>query len=82
MLQTREVADGVTMLSFYPRAAINAYYCDGILFDAGIRGGRRALFHWLKNRPLTHHALTHAHPDHQGCSAPVRERFAVPVLIG
>ena len=36
----------------------------------------------LEGRPLAAHALTHAHPDHQGASHAVCERFGVPFWVG
>lgn len=34
------------------------------------------------DKTLNSHVLTHAHPDHQGCSHTICERFEVPLFCG
>jgi glyoxylase-like metal-dependent hydrolase (beta-lactamase superfamily II) len=41
-----------------------------------VRWSRRRLARQLAGRPVTAHALTHAHFDHAGCSAWLRPRLA------
>ena len=86
---TTTVADGVTMLSEFPRHAVNAYLLDhqdedgAVLVDSGTRlWGRRLcrrVARLTEDDGLAAHVLTHAHPDHQGSSARVCERFDVPL---
>lgn len=88
------VADGVTMLCEYPRHAVNAYLVehpdgDGVtLVDAGTRLWGRRLLRRVERATddadagLARHVLTHAHPDHQGTTARVCDRFDVPLWCG
>jgi len=61
---------------------LNVYIAGKTLIDSGGRLARRRLLSFLEGRDLSTHALTHAHPDHQGCSHAVCERFGVPLLCG
>ena len=61
---------------------LNVYLVGGVLIDSGGRLARRRLLRFLEGQDLTSHALTHAHPDHQGCSAFVCKRFGIPLLCG
>jgi glyoxylase-like metal-dependent hydrolase (beta-lactamase superfamily II) len=78
----KRLADGVEQLAGFPPNAVNIYLVDGILFDAGTRFDRRRIFRELKGRELKAHALTHAHPDHQGSSRAVVDAFGVPLWCG
>lgn len=61
---------------------LNAYLVGNVLIDSGDRLAGRRLLPFLAGRKLASHALTHAHPDHQGCSHAVCERFGIPLLCG
>lgn len=77
-----QLADDVHLIPLFPRYAVNAYLVGTVLIDAGVRSSRKKILKALQGRELTAHALTHAHPDHQGASAAVcRERF-VPFWCG
>lgn len=78
----KRLADDVEQLAGFPPNAVNIYLVDGILFDAGTRFDRRRVFRELKGRELKAHALTHAHPDHQGASRAVVDAFRVPLWCG
>jgi glyoxylase-like metal-dependent hydrolase (beta-lactamase superfamily II) len=78
----KELADGVFRLKGFPPDAINAYLADGVLIDAATRWGTRRVLRQLRGRPLTAHALTHAHADHQGASSAVCTEFGVPFWVG
>jgi glyoxylase-like metal-dependent hydrolase (beta-lactamase superfamily II) len=78
----KQLADDLHQLSGFPPNAINVYYAGGILFDAATRQGVRRVLRQLRGRPLTAHALTHAHPDHQGASHAVCSELGVPFWVG
>ncbi len=77
-----EVAPGVRRLSLMPLDLINVYLIGDVLVDAGTPGAGRKLVRTLEDRPPSAHALTHAHPDHQGSSHAVCEYFRLPLLCG
>jgi hydroxyacylglutathione hydrolase len=77
-----ELASGVHMLRGFPPNAINVYLVGDVLIDAATRQARRRIFRQLSGRKLVAHALTHVHPDHQGSSNAVCERYGVPLWCG
>jgi hydroxyacylglutathione hydrolase len=78
----RELADGLWMLDGWPRNGINVYIARDVLIDAATRQAERRIFRQIAGRTLSAHALTHAHPDHQGCSHIVCERLGIPLWCG
>lgn len=78
----KQLADGVWQLSLFPPNAINVFLLDDVLIDASTRYASRKIIKELEGHPLSAHALTHAHPDHQGASHAVCERFGVPFWVG
>ncbi len=73
------IAPNVTWLPLVPPYGINAYLVEDVLIDAGTRH-HHGLLRWvLRGRRLSAHALTHAHPDHQGATREVCESFGVPL---
>jgi hydroxyacylglutathione hydrolase len=78
----RELADGLWMLNGRPRNAINVYVAGDVLIDAATRQAERRIFRQIDRLRLSAHALTHAHPDHQGCSHVVCERLGIPLWCG
>jgi hydroxyacylglutathione hydrolase len=78
----RQLADGVFQLRGFPPNAINVYLLGDVLIDAATRQGERRIVRQLRGRTLHAHALTHAHPDHQGSSHAICERFAIPLWCG
>jgi len=81
-MQFRQIADDVWHASVYPFNSVNVYLADGILFDAGVRGTTAKLLQALQPHSVGLHALTHVHPDHQGASRTVCERFGVELWCG
>ena len=77
----RQVAEGVWQVPLALRSAVNAYVLGDVLVDAGTEGQGRGLPALLRaeGRPVTAHALTHAHPDHVGGSAGVCRELGVPL---
>jgi glyoxylase-like metal-dependent hydrolase (beta-lactamase superfamily II) len=78
----RELAPGVFKLSGFPPSAINVYVLGDVLVDAATRLAGRRVLRQIEGRPITAHALTHSHPDHQGVSHKVCERFGIPFWVG
>jgi glyoxylase-like metal-dependent hydrolase (beta-lactamase superfamily II) len=78
----REVADGVFQLRGFPPDAINVYLVGDVLVDAGSRWARRRILRQLRGRRVVAHALTHAHPDHQGASHAVCTALGIPLWCG
>ncbi len=78
----RELAPGVHMLDGRPRNAINVYLVDDVLIDAATRQAERRIMRQIAGRTVNAHALTHAHPDHQGSSHAICERLGIPLWCG
>ncbi|MEH0153462.1 MBL fold metallo-hydrolase [Limibacter armeniacum] len=78
----REIARDVYQISLFPRHGINAYLIGDVLIDSGSRQSFPKIVKALKNKKLSAHALTHAHPDHQGSSKEVCEVYNVPLWCG
>lgn len=78
----KQLAEGVWQLSLFPPNAINVFVLDDVLIDASTRFASRKIIRELKGHDLAAHALTHAHPDHQGASHAVCEHFGVPFWVG
>src|SRR5690242_21413333 len=78
----RQLADRLYQLRGFPPNAINVYLLGDVLLDAATRQGERRILRELGGRELSAHALTHAHPDHQGSSHAICERFGIPLWCG
>jgi glyoxylase-like metal-dependent hydrolase (beta-lactamase superfamily II) len=72
----------VHLLRGWPPNAINVYLVGDVLIDAATRQGERRIMRELRGRRLSAHALTHAHPDHQGASHAICERLGIPLWCG
>ena len=53
-----------------------------VLVDAASRHATRRILRQLNGRTVVAHALTHAHPDHQGASHEVCEALSLPLWCG
>ncbi|HMD51459.1 MAG TPA: MBL fold metallo-hydrolase [Solirubrobacteraceae bacterium] len=78
----RELAADVHLLRGRPPNAINVYLVGDVLLDAATRQGEGRIVRQLEGRRVRAHALTHAHPDHQGSSHAVCERLRIPLWCG
>ncbi len=78
----KRLADGVWQLSGFPPNAINVFVIEDVLIDASTRYATRRILRQVKGRSISAHALTHAHPDHQGASHNVCERLGIPFWVG
>jgi glyoxylase-like metal-dependent hydrolase (beta-lactamase superfamily II) len=78
----KELADGVWHIKCLPGLpwAVNAYLAGDTLIDAGCRQSTGRILKQLDGHEVTVHALTHAHPDHQGASSDVCEKLGIPFL--
>jgi hydroxyacylglutathione hydrolase len=77
-----QVADGVFQLPLTPRDGINAYVLGDVLVDAGIKQSVKRILGAVRGRPISAHALTHAHVDHAGGSKGVIAALGVPLWAG
>lgn len=75
----KHLAPGVWRLDELPRPLINVYLAEDVLIDAGRRWDRRRIAKQLEGRQISMLALTHVHPDHQGCAKRVCEERGVPL---
>jgi len=73
------LAAGVWRLDELPRPLINVYLAEDVLIDAGRRWDRRRIVKQTGGLPLSMVALTHVHPDHQGCARQVCEARGIPL---
>jgi glyoxylase-like metal-dependent hydrolase (beta-lactamase superfamily II) len=73
------LASEVWRLREAPRPLINVYLAGDVLIDAGRRWDRRRIFSELDGREISMVALTHVHPDHQGCAKAICEARGVPL---
>jgi hydroxyacylglutathione hydrolase len=78
----KRLADDVFVLEGFPPYAINVYLLGDVLIDAATRFAARRILRRLKGHKVSLHALTHAHPDHQGASHVICERLGVPLWCG
>lgn len=78
----RELADGVFQLRGRPQDAINVYLVGDVLIDAATRQAEKRILRELGDRSVSAHALTHVHPDHQGSSHAICERYGIPLWCG
>jgi hydroxyacylglutathione hydrolase len=77
-----ELAPGVHQLTGFPKYGINWYLLEDVLVDAGGKPDRRRILKQLRGRKVSAHALTHAHPDHQGASDAVCTELGIPFWVG
>ncbi len=69
----KQLIDDVYILEGFPPYAINVYLLGEVLVDAGTRFAAKRILRRLRGRTVSAHALTHAHPDHQGSSHAICE---------
>lgn len=75
----RELADGLWQLRGFPPNGINVYLMGDVIVDAGSRRAARRILRQVKGHDVNAHALTHAHPDHQGSSHELCETLGIPL---
>ena len=78
----KELAPGVHHINCMPLPnSVNAFLVDDVLIDAGARQSTGRIMRALKGHTVNAHALTHAHPDHQGASHAVCEKLGIPYWV-
>ena len=77
----KRLAPGVWRLKEVPRPVINVYLAEDVLIDAGRRWDRKRIFAELDGVEISAVALTHVHPDHQGCAKWVCDAKGVPLAV-
>jgi glyoxylase-like metal-dependent hydrolase (beta-lactamase superfamily II) len=80
----KELAPGVWHVKCLPGLpvwGVNAYLAGDVLIDAGTRHSRGRIMRQLDGHEVSAHALTHAHPDHQGSSHEVCEALDIPFWV-
>ena len=75
----KRLADDLYILEGFPPYAINVYLLGEVLVDAATRFAARRILKRLRGRKVTLHALTHAHPDHQGSSHAICTALEIPL---
>jgi hydroxyacylglutathione hydrolase len=78
----KRLADGVWQLSGFPPNGFNVYLLGDVLVDASTRYAGKRILRQLEGHTVSAHALTHAHPDHQGASKEVCEKLGIPYWVG
>jgi glyoxylase-like metal-dependent hydrolase (beta-lactamase superfamily II) len=78
----KQLAPGVWQLKGLPPNAINVYLVEDVLIDAATRRAPRRILRQIEGHTVSAHALTHAHPDHQGASDAICERLGIPYWVG
>jgi glyoxylase-like metal-dependent hydrolase (beta-lactamase superfamily II) len=78
----KQLAEDLYVLEGFPPYAINAYLLGDVLVDAATRFDAGRILRRLRSRTVRLHALTHAHPDHQGASHALCEAFGIPLWCG
>jgi len=78
----KQLAADVQLLRGWPPNAINVYLLGDVLIDAATRQAEKRIMRQIAGRQLTAHALTHAHPDHQGSSHAICEALQIPLWCG
>jgi hydroxyacylglutathione hydrolase len=78
----KRLADDLYLLDGFPPFGINVYLMGDVLLDAGSRHAGKRILRQLRGRTVSAHALTHAHPDHQGASHEVCDKLQIPLWCG
>ena len=78
----KTLTENVHLLDGFPAYAVNVYVIGDVLIDSATRMARGRILRQLEGKTITAHALTHAHPDHQGSSKAVCEALAIPLWCG
>ena len=78
----KQLADGLYQLSGFPPNGINVYLMGDVIVDAATRHASRRILRQIRGHDVNAHALTHAHPDHQGASKAICDALDVPLWVG
>jgi hydroxyacylglutathione hydrolase len=78
----KQLAEDVYQLKGWPKNAINVYLVGDVLIDTATRQAEKRIMRQIAGKPVTAHALTHVHPDHQGSSHAICEQLGIPLWCG
>lgn len=78
----RRLAEDLELLGGFPPFGFNVYLMGGVLVDAGTRFAVSRILRQVRGRTLIAHAITHAHPDHQGSSRAICEALGLALWCG
>jgi hydroxyacylglutathione hydrolase len=78
----KQLAEDVELLRGFPPNVINVYLVADVLIDGATRRGEKRILRQIRARRVSAHALTHAHPDHQGASHAICVRLGIPLWCG
>jgi glyoxylase-like metal-dependent hydrolase (beta-lactamase superfamily II) len=78
----RKLAGGLYQLGGFPPNGINVYLMGDVIVDAATRHAPRRILRQVRGHAVSAHALTHAHPDHQGASHALCEKLGIPLWCG
>ena len=78
----KQLADDLYIFDGLPPYAINVYMIGDVLIDAASRHAAKRILKQLRGRTVSAHALTHAHPDHQGASHEICQTLSLPFWVG
>jgi glyoxylase-like metal-dependent hydrolase (beta-lactamase superfamily II) len=77
----KQLADDLYQLKGFPPNAINVFLLGDVIVDAASRHAGRRILRQVEGRPVSAHALTHAHPDHQGASKEICTKLGIPYWV-
>jgi glyoxylase-like metal-dependent hydrolase (beta-lactamase superfamily II) len=77
----KQLADDLYQLKGFPPNAINVFLMGDVIVDAASRHAGRRILRQVEGKPVTAHALTHAHPDHQGASREICLKLGIPYWV-
>ncbi len=78
----KQLADGVWHINTLPMPnAVNAFVIEDVLVDSGTRHSAGLIKRSLHGHRINAHALTHAHPDHQGAAHELCEGLGIPYWV-
>jgi hydroxyacylglutathione hydrolase len=72
----------VYMFDAFPANVFNVYFMGDVVLDAATRYASSRIFRQLQGLVIEGHALTHAHPDHQGASHVLCDALHIPFWVG
>jgi len=77
----KQLADDLWLITGIPPYGINCYVAGDVLIDAMTRFDAGRIKKRLGDHTITAHALTHAHPDHQGASHALCTELGIPFWV-
>jgi len=77
----KQIADDVYLLDGFPPNGINVYLIGDVVLDAATKFGAKRILRQIEGRTVRAHALTHAHPDHQGASHAICNALELPFWV-